>query len=99
MLLPKKVTQKDSKPKPQTQEQKINNAYGVWGSYGPKTERDQNIYDKVKAADEAVATGIPAGTPYTGPYLNKKNGGAIIKGSQLRRQGTTNGLRTSKKHK
>jgi hypothetical protein len=33
------------------------------------------------------------------PKDKLKKGGAVIKGSQLRRQGTTNGLRTSKKHK
>jgi hypothetical protein len=77
--------------------------YSAAGESGPKEQKAQADYDldsksKTKGFSNTAATKQwNTGTP--APYAPlKKNGGSIIKGSSLRRQASTKGLRTSRKH-
>ena len=67
-------------------EQKLKDAY-IYGNRGPKTEKDQNMYNYATSLSKS----------FISPYLQKKGG--AINGSKLRRQASSTGLRTSKKHK
>jgi hypothetical protein len=80
------------------------NPYGAVGESGPKEQKAQADYDldnksKTKGYSNAAAA-KQWSTGTVAPYAPiKKNGGSVIKGSSLRRQTSTSGLRTSRKFK
>jgi hypothetical protein len=80
------------------------NPYSAAGESGPKEQKAQEVYDLDKQSKTAGYSNLAAGKQWTtgtvAPYAPiKKNGGTVIKGSSLRRQTSTSGLRTSRKFK
>ena len=79
------------------------NPYSATEESGPKEQKAQEAYDLNSKSKTKGYSNVAAGKQWTtgtvAPYAPiKKNGGTVIKGSSLRRQASTKGLRTSKKH-
>jgi hypothetical protein len=80
------------------------NPYSAAGESGPKEQKAQQDYNMDNQSKTKGFSNVAArkqwDTGTAAPYAPiQKNGGSVIKGSSLRRQTSTSGLRTSRKFK